>query len=106
VIYSVWNQGAGTFDYYETTEQQNMLNVERPTHIQSRTLGSTVTQAAWPLPASARKVGQGPIPRGKIAARKSAAALGEVTTGSSVTKAALVGFGALAACLVLGRRQR
>ena len=73
--YSIWNQGAGAFDYYEDDRVQDVLNVEKPSHLVSRTLGSTVDQAGWPLPATARHVGRGEVPVGRVAVRPGAAAL-------------------------------
>jgi len=67
MIYSVWNQGAGDFEYFEDAKVQHELNVEKPAHLQSRALGSTVGQAAWPMPASARPIGRGQAPVGRVA---------------------------------------
>lgn len=67
MMYSVWNQGAKAFDYYETPEQQQVLNTPSPKHIHSRGLGATLDQALWPLPQHATKVGRGEFAKGKIA---------------------------------------
>ena len=75
--YSVWNQGADRYDYYQCPRQQHTLNVEPPTHLEHRTLGSTVDQAAWPLPSDAVLVGHGTEPVGRIATRRIARALGD-----------------------------
>ena len=69
MIYSVWNQGARQYDYYETGQVQKEANTPPPRHIRPGPLGATIDQAAWPLPASARKVGSGEFARGRIASR-------------------------------------
>lgn len=69
-MYSVWEQALGAFRYYEDGRPQATLNADAPTHLASRALGSTVDQAAWPLPSGAREVGVGPTPIGRIAARR------------------------------------
>lgn len=67
MIYSVWDQGSGDFEYFEDGVAQTELNVGKPDHLRERALGSTVGQAAWPLPAAARRVGRGPAPVGRVA---------------------------------------
>ena len=74
MIYSVWNQAAGQYDYWRNGTAQATVNVEKPAHIVSRTLGSTIDQAAWPLPPDAVLVGHGAHPVGRIASRTSQAA--------------------------------
>jgi hypothetical protein len=59
MIYSVWNQAARQYDYYETSTVQKGANTPAPSHIRAKPLGATIDQAAWPLPAGARKVGSG-----------------------------------------------
>jgi hypothetical protein len=93
VIYSVWNQGAGRFDYFEDGVPNAKANAPKPSHLVSRELGSTVDQAAWPLPAGARRTGSGSVAIGRVATRKSAAALGDfVLSDSPLIKAGLLLF--------------
>ena len=106
MIYSVWNQGAGDFEYYEDGVPQQTLNVEKPSHISDRTLGATVDQAAWPLPASARLTCRGPVPIGRIAARKTGLALGSLTDDLSLAKIALLGLAAYVAVKTLEPKRR
>ncbi len=96
MIYSVWNQGAGVFDYFESPDQQASLNVEPPGHLVSRTLGSTIDQAAWPLPGNVRQIGSGDAAVGRVATRK-IGALGDDAAGSG----SLVKIGLLAGAAVL-----
>jgi hypothetical protein len=65
--YSVWNQSTGLFDYFEGGREQDKLNAPKPGHIGPRNLGSTIDQAAWPLPAGARKIGSGAVAVGRVA---------------------------------------
>jgi hypothetical protein len=107
VIYSVWNQGAGAFDYFEDDRVLDGLNAEKPEHIVARTLGSTVDQAAWPLPAAARPVGQGAVPIGRIAQRSgSVGALGDTAGFDAVTFGMLVLCGFVAWRVLTPRRRR
>jgi hypothetical protein len=67
MIYSVWNQGARRFDYYEAPGVEARANIGKPMHLRHRTLGSTPAQAAWPLPAGARQIGSGEHAQGRVA---------------------------------------
>lgn len=69
MIYSVWNQGIGGYDYYESPDVQHTLNTPAPNHIRPKELGATIDQAAWPLPSSHRKVGSGEFAKGRVASR-------------------------------------
>jgi len=106
MIYSVWNQGQGVFEYYEDGVPQTQLNVEKPSHIAERTLGATVEQAAWPLPPAARLTGHGPVPVGRIAARKSGVALAGLTDDLSLVKIGMLAGAAYIAVKTLGPRRR
>lgn len=106
--YSVWNQAARAFDYYDTPDADQRANVEAPTHLRARTLGLTVPQACWPLPAGAQPAGSGPVPQGRIAIHPSSA-LGADDGGDklSVTKGILLAIaGALGAKYLLPKRGR
>ncbi len=95
MMYSVWNQSAGAYDYFESPAQQASLNVEKPTHLVSRTLGSTIDQAAWPLPGDAKRVGSGEDAIGRVASIKGAALGDDFMDGSAVK------LGLLAASAIL-----
>lgn len=95
MIYSVYNVGARGYDYYENGAAEASANVEKPPHLVSRTLGSTIDQAAWPLPANAKLVGHGEHAIGRVASRSSGSALGAFELGNlTVTKAALLAVSA------------
>jgi hypothetical protein len=98
VIYSVWNQGARQYDYYDTSVVQKTANTPSPSHIRSGPLGATIDQAAWPLPSSARKVGSGKAAKGRIASRSgNLLSLGAINMDTNTI--AMVGLG-LAAFLL------
>ena len=78
MIYSVWNQGAKAYDYYQSSAQQNGANTPSPSHLKKTSLGMTPEQAAWPLPSDARKLGRGAFPKGRIARKGGAVALSGV----------------------------
>lgn len=81
MMYSAWNQAKRAYDYYEAGGPEPTANVEKPGHLVSRTLGSTIDQAAWPIPAGARLVGSGEHAIGRVgvpAAVSARAALGSI----------------------------
>lgn len=81
------------FDYYATGTPQREVNVEPPAHLRGgRQLGITPEEAAWPLPGSAKRVGQGPLARGRIASTRSA--LGFVDLDPGLVKVGLLGLSA------------
>ena len=95
VIYSVYNVGKLGYDYYENGSTATSANVEKPPHLVARTLGSTIDQAAWPLPSDAKLVGSGEHAIGRVASRSSRMPLGAFELGNlTVTKAALLGLSA------------
>lgn len=98
MIYSVWNQGIGAFDYFEDDSKPESLNTPAPRHIASRTLGSTIEQAAWPLPGNVRHIGSGAQAVGRVASRIGGrgGALGDILPSDPLIKAGLlVGVAAL-----------
>ena len=96
MIYSVWNQGALAYDYYETPELNGKVNAPSPKHLSQAKLGLTVRQAAWPLPSSAVPRGRGALPEGRIAIR-GGDALGDISLSSA---AVMVGVGLVVIYLV------
>jgi len=69
MIYSVWNQKAGFYDYYQSGGGQETANAPKPTHLKDTKLGLTPPQASWPLPMGAQKVGSGEFARGHVSSR-------------------------------------
>lgn len=105
--YSVWNQAASAFDYYESSEGNGRANAPKPDHLRARTLGLTVEQAAWPLPAGAQYVGSGPFASGRLAIAKSAALGDDAAGGLSTAKGALLFVaGVLGIHFLLPKRSR
>lgn len=64
--YSVWNNAARRYDYYQA-QGTNEIHAGAPPRASSFALGATPEQAAWPLPAGAVKIGSGDVPEGRIA---------------------------------------
>jgi hypothetical protein len=105
--YSVFNPATMMFDYFETPEERTSVNAPAPTHLVSRTLGSTVEQAAWPLPADAAPIGSGPHAIGRVAIPAGRALAGDVGGGLSIAKGLLLAAaGALAVKVLAPRRKR
>ena len=93
MIYSVWNQGARQWDYYEDNSQQSTANTPKPSHIPNARIGATPDEAAWPLPSSARRTGSGNEPRGRVAARKGAlSGVGNILDEKLVVTAGVLGL--------------
>lgn len=101
MIYSVWNQGKGVYDYYQTPDVQEVANAPKPGHLRATNLGMTPAQAAWPLPAGAQKIGSGEYARGRVAIQK-IAGLGSYELGGVPVTWLIVG----ALAFVVWRRHR
>lgn len=79
MIYSVYNYGTKSYDYYDDGRPS-------PTHAGappvSATLGDTIgvapEAAAWRLPIGVTKIGSGSMPRGRVA---TAGGMGDVDAG-------------------------
>lgn len=68
--YSVYNPSTRAFDYYQTSELAGVTHAGAPPKsILASSLGASPEQAAWTLPMSARKVGSGPVARGRVATK-------------------------------------
>ncbi len=94
--YSVWEPGRQLYSYYEDSREMATLNTPAPKHLSSRTLGSTVSQAAWPLPGDARKVGEGGVAIGRIASKSGGgSALGDDVFDKPIVKAGLLAGAAI-----------
>lgn len=97
MIYSVWNQSALVYDYYETPEPNGKVNAPMPKHLRPTKLGLTVRQAAWQLPPSAIFRGRGAEAVGRIASAGSSA-LGDISLGNA---AVVVGISLVVMYLVM-----
>ena len=71
MTYSVWNQAAGAYDYYEVPGSPGKVNAPVPTHLRQTKLGMTAREAAWRLPSGAKLVGSGAEARGRVASSPS-----------------------------------
>lgn len=106
MIYSVWDQPLGAFRYFDDGVPQAHLNVEKPTHLRERALGSTIDQAAWPLPAGAREVGRGVVPVGRVASMSGQALGDDLDDSAATTKAVMLAIAGIVAWKVLSRKKR
>ncbi len=64
--YSVYNHTAKVYDYFEGPGPSGSHAGAPPVRTGNK-IGPTPDQAAWPLPASSRKVGSGELAQGRIA---------------------------------------
>lgn len=64
--YSVWNNGTREYDYFSAPGVAD-IHAGAPPRVHGSALGATPEQAAWPLPAGARRTGSGEMPQGRIA---------------------------------------
>lgn len=71
MIYSIWDHAKRAYDYYEAPGPDAATSSPRPGHLRNDRLGAVPEEAAWPLPAGARRVGAGKYPRGMVASRSS-----------------------------------
>ena len=76
MIYSVWNQGKGVYDYFQTPDVQEVANAPKPKHLKMRQLGMSPAHAAWPLPSGAKLIGSGEFARGRMAISESSRGMG------------------------------
>lgn len=66
MIYSVYNYGTRSYDYYEGPGPSG-THAGAPPLVATGGLGETPESAAWRVPAGSRKIGSGEMPRGRIA---------------------------------------
>lgn len=67
MIYSVYNPTSKTYDYYEGPGPGGTHAGTPPIARGRNALGATPEQASWKVPAGAKRVGRGPVARGRIA---------------------------------------
>jgi hypothetical protein len=72
LTYSVWNTDTRQYDYYRGPGPGG-THAGSPKVRARNALGASPEQAAWPLPSSAMLVGSGPMPKGRIASKRSTA---------------------------------
>ena len=70
MIFSVYDPDRKVYTYYEGPGPKG-THAGSPRPRGRSDLGSSPEEAAWSLPASARKVGDGPMPKGRIASASS-----------------------------------
>lgn len=94
ITYSVWNYGTQRYDYY-VAPGDHPTHAGAPPHRERTRLGSspelvaTPEQAAWPLPAGAKKIGSGDFAKGRIASTSAGGVLGGVELSDPVAVGAM-----------------
>lgn len=66
MIYSVYNYGARSYDYYDDGKPSG-THAGAPPIISMGGIGETPEAAAWRVPVGAKKIGSGDLPRGRVA---------------------------------------
>jgi hypothetical protein len=90
--YSVYRYGRNSYDYYEDGKVATATHAGAPP-VRARAMGATPEQASWPLPVGCKKVGEGPLPQGRIASTASAAApLGDLPPIGTIGIAAGIAY--------------
>lgn len=67
MIYSIFNNGTRTYDYYDDGRPSTATHQSPPGRLGPTSLGATPEEAAYRLPSGATKVGSGSLARGRIA---------------------------------------
>lgn len=68
MIYSVYNYATKLFTYFETAETAATHAPKPPSSSAVKAgMGAVPEAAAWPLPSGAKRVGEGMMPKGRIA---------------------------------------
>ena len=101
MIYSVYNYDTKLYDYFEGPGPSGTHAGAPPVSLGRSSLGATVEQAAWKVPGSAKKVGSGPMPRGRVAAVGGIALGGFELDGKTAAVVALCGVAYLVGKKVL-----
>jgi hypothetical protein len=83
MTYSVWDPISGTYQYYQTPQDGKLEHdVPKARHLStSSKVGITPEQAAWPLPANAKRIGTGKTAKGMIAQKPGGLAMGDTLIG-------------------------
>ena len=88
ITYSVWNYGTQRYDYY-AAPGDHPTHAGAPPSRGSTRLGASPEQAAWPLPAGAKKIGSGDFAKGRIASTSAGGGLGGVELSDPVAVGAM-----------------
>lgn len=102
MIYSVYDYDRKVYDYFDGPGPSG-THAGRPPIRKHKALGATPEQASWIVPMSARKVGSGPLPRGRIATMPGGAAMGDVLESTPAKLGALGVLGYVAYKLFGGK---
>jgi hypothetical protein len=91
MIFSVYHHGAKRYDYYEDGRTEG-THAGAPTILATGKIGVIPEAAAWRLPLTAKKIGSGEIPRGRIASRGGGPLAGIELAPTTVAIGAVLGY--------------
>jgi len=96
MIYSVYDCDTKVYTYYEGSGPKGTHAGAPPVSPLRSKYGATVEQSSWKLPANAKRIGQGDLPRGRIATAGLGFSLGDVPSMEPTSIAILGGIAYLA----------
>jgi hypothetical protein len=96
MMYSVYNYDTKLYTYYEGSGPKGTHAGAPPASLIKSKYGATIEQSSWKLPGNARKVGQGDLPKGRIATSGVGFSLGDVPSMDPASIAVLGGLAYLA----------
>lgn len=95
MIYSVYNHGTRRYDYFEDGRTDGTHAGAPPLVASGKKIGVVPEAASWRLPMMAKRVGDGEMPRGRIATR-GGVPMGVVNLSDPGTVLLAIGVGYLA----------
>ena len=88
MIWSVWNYARQEYDYYQGGSRTGTHAGAPPAPPLRHKIGATPESASWRMPLGARKIGSGPMPKGRIASTGVSLGMGDAV--SEIPRAAIV----------------
>lgn len=85
ITYSVYDPSTRSYDYYQSSQRSGTHTGSPPMWWGRNALGATPEQAAWKVPADAKKIGSGDMPIGRVATIGGSISLGDIDMSSPMT---------------------
>lgn len=83
MIFSQWKADGG-YDYYATADRRALgADLPTPRFAQTSPIGVPSTQIGRPMPASAQRIGSGPLARGQVTRMTLSGVLGAASVGAA-----------------------
>lgn len=92
-VYSVYDYNTRRYSYYQGSGPGGTHAGAPPISGLVSRAGATVDQAAWKLPMDAKKIGEGDLPKGRIASRGGSISLSDFG-GGDAAKLGMLGLAA------------